>query len=267
MSQQQALLVTELGKPVTLSSSWPVPKPEPTQMLIRVTVTALNPHDQRARDWGLFIKDSLPAPLGSDYSGVVEAIGSEVKNFSVGDRVFTYGNMLAPGHVQNGLMQYAVADESYSAKIPDGFTDHDVVTLSVNIIASVIGLFQEGTGLGLPAPWTAEAKSFDYANTVLLIIGGGSNCGRFAVQLAKIAGVGKIVVLGGKEDELKKFGATDVLDRHGGDEVVQSRIKAAVGDDLIYAFDCVNLPPTIYVGINALSKTRKGTVARLIPSK
>ncbi|KAF1948707.1 putative alcohol dehydrogenase [Byssothecium circinans] len=266
MAQQTALLVTEIGKPLVKSTTWPIPTPQPTQLRLRVTVAGLDPHDQKVRDWGLWFKDDLPTPLANDIVGVVDKIGSEVTKFKVGDRVFTYGNIFDKGHFQNGLTQYALADEAYTAKVPSNLNDHDVATLPVNLNASVVGLFEESCGLGLPAPWTAEAESFDYANTTLLIIGGGSNCGRFAVQLAKLAGIGKIVVLGGKEDELKKWGATQVLDRHGGDEAVHSRIKSAVGDDLIYVFDAVNYPDTLYVGINALSSTRKGKVARLLPS-
>ncbi len=48
-----------------------------------------------------------------------------------------------------------------------------------------------------------------------LLLGGGSSCGKFAIQIAKLAGIGKIVSVGGSEQELKVFGATDVIDRHG----------------------------------------------------
>lgn len=96
--------------------------------------------------------------------------------------------------------------------------------------------------LEIPAPWTDQAKTFDYANTSLLVMGGGSNCGKFGVQLATIAGIGKIVVVGGNETELKSYGATHVLDRHGGHDVVLERIRAVVDDDLIYVTTLINPP-------------------------
>jgi NADPH2:quinone reductase len=265
MSQQTALLVGEAGKPVTKSTTWPIPTPGATQLLVRVTVAALNPHDEKVRDWNHWFKDDRPTPIANDIVGIVEKIGSDVTKFKIGDRIYWYGNFFEKGHFQNGLVQYAIADEAYSAKVPEHLNDHDVATLPVNTSASAIGLFDEVYGLGIPGPWAIEARSFDYANTTLLIIGGGSNCGRLAVQLAKLAGVGKIVVLGGKEEELKKWGASQVLDRHGEDEVIHTRIKSAVGDDLIYVFDTINPADKLYVGINALSSTRKGRVARLIP--
>lgn len=265
MSTQKALVVTSIGQPVTLTTR-PIPQPSPHQIQLRVTVAALNPHDHKARDHGLFIQESLPAILANDVAGVVTSVGSSVTRFKVGDRVFTYGKINDPGYTQRGLQEYIIADEDISAKVPEGFTDHDVATLPVNISAGIVGLFDQEGGLGIPAPWTQEAKTFDYANTQILIIGGGSNCGRFAVQLAKLAGIGKIVVLGGKEEELKKFGATHVLDRHGGDEAVAERIRGVVGDELLYCLDAVNPPENLYVGINALSNSRKGKVARLLPT-
>lgn len=127
-------------------------------------------------------------------------------------------------------------------------------------------MFDSPGGVGIPGPWTEAAKSFDYKNTTLLILGGGSNCGKFAVQLAKLAGIGQIVVVGGPEQELKGYGATHIVDRHGSEEVVLEKIRKFIpGDDLIYAFDAVNPPATQTLGLNALSSSKKGKLARLLP--
>jgi NADPH2:quinone reductase len=275
MSTQKALGFSAVGKPLELINT-PIPTPSPTQLQLRVTVAALNPHDYKSRDNGLFTSpEHFPHILANDVAGVVTNVGSDVTKFKVGDRVFTYANLEllskkavepgAPKHTQLGLQEHSLADEDYTSLIPEGFTDHDVATLPVNIDASVIGLFDKSC-LGIPAPWTEEAKTFDYAGTTVLIIGGGSNCGRFAVQLAGIAGIGKVVVLGGNEKQLKGWGATDVLNRHGSPEEIHARIRAAVGDDLIYAFDVVNDIHAQYIGINALSDSRTGKLARLLPN-
>ncbi|KAI9880582.1 MAG: hypothetical protein M1823_006726, partial [Watsoniomyces obsoletus] len=91
------------------------------------------------------------------------------------------------------------------------------------------------------------------------------NCGRFAVQFAALAGIGRIVVVGGDEAELKSYGASHVLDRHGSDDVVLSRIRDIVGDELLYAYDTVNMPDKLHLAINALSTTKRGQLARLVP--
>ncbi|KAF2119477.1 putative alcohol dehydrogenase [Lophiotrema nucula] len=274
MPTQKALIVKEIGGRVVEVSDWPIAQPGPKQVQIRVTVAGLNPHDQKGRDGGLFIKDNLPAILGNDVAGVVTEVGSEVTKFKVGSEVtkFKVGDRIfaqsAIDAVYRGkaLQQYALVEEDHAAKIPNGISEHGAATLPINAITAVVALFHPTAGLGLPAPWTEEAKTFDYAGTTLLIIGGGSNCGRFGIQVAKLAGIGKIVVVGGKESELKPWGATHVLDRHGGDDVVLKRIRDVAGDDLVYAYDCINGPDKQYLGVSALSNTKKGKLARALPS-
>jgi NADPH:quinone reductase-like Zn-dependent oxidoreductase len=72
-------------------------------------------------------------------------------------------------------------------------------------------------------------------------------------------------VVGGDEVELKGYGATHVIDRHGGEEKVLKEIKAVVGDDLLYAYDAVNPPEGQILAIKALSNEKKGALARLLP--
>ncbi|USW52943.1 Putative GroES-like superfamily, alcohol dehydrogenase-like, NAD(P)-binding domain superfamily [Septoria linicola] len=216
MPTQTALIVSEVGGRVHPVSNWPIPQPEQGQIQIRVSIAGLNPHDQKARDTGLFIKDSLPTILAHDLT----------------------------------------------AKISDTVNEHEAAALPTNVIASSIAIF-DPSGLGIPAPWSPEAASFGYADASLLIVGGGTNCGRFGVQLAKLAGIGEIVVIGGDEKELMEWGATHVLNRHAGDAKIVEQIRSIVGDELLYAFDTINLPEDQHIAISALSSSRKGTVARL----
>jgi NADPH2:quinone reductase len=129
-----------------------------------------------------------------------------------------------------------------------------------------VGFFDK-EGLGLPAPWSTEASTATFGDSMILIVGGGSNCGRFATQLAKLVGFGTIVVVGGQKEELKKFGATHVVDRHGGHDTVLQNIRDIVGDELVYAFDTYNSPPGQHLAINALSRSKRGKLARLTWSR
>lgn len=261
-STQKALLVTQINKPVVLTTDWPVPQPGPNQIQLKVNVAGINPHDQKARDWGLFIKNDLPAILTNDATGVVTSLGPNMAGIAVGDRV-VFQPDFSSNYPQNGLQEFAIADAGAFARNPDHISDDEAATLPTNLIAPMIALFVE---LKIPAPWTPEAEHFDYADVTLLIVGGGSNCGRFGVQLAALVGVGRIVVVGGRESELKGLGATHVLDRHGGDEAVLARIRDVVGDELVYACDAVSPPAGQTLALNALSSTKRGTVARLVPT-
>lgn len=188
-------------------------------------------------------------------------ISDGVGGVAVGDRVVSQPGF-APSSTQNGLQEYAVADVGAFAKIPEGTSDDEAATLPTNIIAPLVALFKV---LEIPAPWSDGAKGFDYAGTTLLVVGGGSNCGRFGVQLAKLAGIGRIVVVGGNEAELKGLGATHVLDRHGGHDAVLARIRDVVGDELVYAYDAVSPVDGQVLALNALSSKKKGALARLLP--
>ncbi|KAF2017834.1 putative alcohol dehydrogenase [Aaosphaeria arxii CBS 175.79] len=263
MSTQKAIVVNAVGERAVVANK-PIPQPGSKQVQVRVTATALNPHDQSVRDRGLFM-DFIdpPVTLANDIAGIVTATAPDVTKLKVGDAIFWQGSLL-PGYIQQGLQEYAIADEDFVSKIPEGFTINDVLTLPTNLIASVVGLFGTKTGLGIPAPWKEDGKSINYSDVTVLIIGGGSNCGRFAVQLAGLAGFGKVVVVGGSEEQLKPWGATHVIDRHGGHDVVLSRIREIVGDDLLYAYDAVNPDENQRLGINALSSTKRGKFARLV---
>lgn len=261
---QKALVITEIGKPVSLITDRPVPQPRPTQIQVQVTVAATNPHDHKLRDLGLLVSNDLPALFVSDVVGKVVALGSEVTKFALGDRVVSLAVLDLINYSQVGSQEYVVFDQDISIKIPDQITDDQAATLPVNLMAVFLGFFDEPT-FNLPAPWTKEAADFDYKNTTVLIVGGGSNCGRFAVQLAALAGFGRIVVVGGDEKQLKGWGATDVLDRHGTSEEVLKRIHGVVGDDLLYAIDCVNELDGQALGVNALSSSKKGHFTRLVP--
>ena len=254
-----ALVVTEIGKPV-VKVLRDTPTPGSGEYLVQVSIAGLNAHDAKSRDDGLFIADSLPSCLATDVVGTVTKVGPDVHDFKPGDHVF--------GQAQwNGLQELAILNVLPTRKAPVGFTDEQLATLPTNLITSVVGLF-DPSGLGIPPPWSESSKDFDYASTRLLIVGGGSNCGKYAVQLASLAGIGTIVVVAStrNEAELKSYGATHVIDRYGTSDQVVSHIRAIVGDDLLYALDTINPAPGQALAINALSNTRKGKLARLVTS-
>jgi NADPH2:quinone reductase len=260
---QRALLITEIGQPLTLVTDRPVLQPGPNQVQIKVTIAGPNPHDQLSRDIGLFVEEFLPVAITNDVVGIVTALGSDVTGFAVGDQVFGQANF-EKGGPQNGTQEYAVLDSDFTAKIPQGISADEAATLPTNSATSVISLFDE-VNLGIPAPWTSEAANFDYKTKWILIVGGGTSCGKFGVQLASLVGLGQIVVVGGPETELKSYGATHVLDRHLPYEELLGKIREIVGDDLLYAYDTANPPEGQILAINALSSTKRGRFARLLP--
>ena len=65
----------------------PIPKPGPKELLVKVVATALNPIDWKIKEFGMFIQH-YPFISGSDGSGIIEEVGSEVTNWAKGDKMY-----------------------------------------------------------------------------------------------------------------------------------------------------------------------------------
>ncbi len=76
----------EFGRPEVLKlEEVDTPKPKARQLLVRVRAVGVNPVDFKVRTYGQKSGVQLPATVGYDVSGVVEAVGSEVTGFKAGD--------------------------------------------------------------------------------------------------------------------------------------------------------------------------------------
>jgi NADPH:quinone reductase-like Zn-dependent oxidoreductase len=116
----QAIAYSRYGSPEVLGTvTLPRPDPKPGEVLVRIRATTVTAGDYRARSldmppgFGLVgrLVFGLLRPrrqvLGAEFSGVVEAVGSEVTRFAPGDRVFAY-----PGAGFGGYAEYAVIAET-----------------------------------------------------------------------------------------------------------------------------------------------------------
>ena len=87
----------------------PQPDPQPGQVLVRIEASAVNPLDIKIRaGQAAHARQPLPAILGIDLAGVVEAVGSGVTSFRHGDEV--YGMTSGVGGLQGSLAEYAAVD-------------------------------------------------------------------------------------------------------------------------------------------------------------
>lgn len=199
-------------------------------MLEYLLIIIVLPHDTYGRDWGLLIDQKLPAVLGSNIAGVIEHVGAGV-NFQLGERVFGMSNLDSSSSDQAGLQEYAILEANAVGKIPEGFSDEQVVTLPINLVTSWIALFTD-SGLDIPSPFALNTGS-NYDSVSIAILGGGTNVGQFAVQLARNAGIGKIIVIAGpsNQDRLMAMGATSVIDRHESREAIARQIQNLTGSN------------------------------------
>jgi len=170
----KAMLLTEYGGEYPFAErDVPTPEPGPGEVLVRVAGTSLNPIDNKIATMGtaLAFAPELPALLGMDMSGIVEAAGPGAARFSVGDRVFG-----CPGGVKGlpgTLAEYAVADERLLARAPENMDIVDAGAVPLVATTAWLALFDKA-GLS--------------SGERLLVQGGAGGVGHMAVQLGVHAG-------------------------------------------------------------------------------
>ncbi|KAJ3523451.1 hypothetical protein NMY22_g11437 [Coprinellus aureogranulatus] len=248
-THQKALLLKERFGDFILGDV-PVPKPEKDEVLLKVHSSALNPVDWKLGKYE-FLGEKYPTIRGSDIAGEIVEVGEGVSRFLVGDRVFTQG--VIGDNRQTGFQQYAIADTHCLAKIPPNLTYDDAATIPVAITAPYVGLYNMSPyGLGFDTPVRSENRG-KYHGVPILILGGSSAVGRFALQLAKLSGFSPIITTASLKHEatLKGLGATHVLDRNA--PFTEAHIKTITSVPISSIIDSISSPETQRQGFDILA--------------
>lgn len=174
------------------------PKPHPAagEVLVRVHAAAINPVDWKIREGHLefMLHHTFPLVLGWDVSGVVDAVGPEVRRLKVGDEVFSRPDIARDG----AYAEFIVIKESEVALKPKA-VDH--------IHAAALPL------AGLTAWQTLFVAGSLVAGQRVLIHAAAGGVGHLAVQLAKWKGAHVIGTASAKNhDFLRKLGADEAID-------------------------------------------------------
>lgn len=205
---------------------------------------------------GFLVDGKLPFILGGNVTGTIRTNGEAVGSLKEGDSIFGLADFFGPTPDQMGLQEYAILNADAVAKLPQGFSHEQVATLPINLVTSWIALF--GTsGLGFPAPFSSEAASFEYGSQNLVVMAAGASVGRFAVQLAAIAGIGKIIAVAGpgSKGELLDMGATHFVDRHLEPQELVKQIHAITGaEGVTHLYHCHGRDWTVDTALLARNK-------------
>ncbi|KAG6840149.1 hypothetical protein C0991_008586, partial [Blastosporella zonata] len=247
---QKALFLDNKLGPFTLRER-PVPKPGPGQLLVKIETTALNPVDWKIQKYGIFLQESdYPALVGTDIAGVVEEIGEGASGFAKGDRVHgAWANDLA------GYQQYTLTYAVTTAKIPSHISFDEAATLPVAITATVAGYYlSQPHGAGLTHPFDPSNQR-KYAGKPLVILGGATSVGQFAIQFGKLSGFSPIFTTASTKHEsfLKSLGATHVLDRNLSTPALDAEIRKITSSPIEVVYDAVSLPDTQATGYSLLA--------------
>lgn len=201
----QACIYEQYGPPdVVKLAEVPKPAPKPGEALVRVHAASVTTADWRFRAaafppvfWlagrlmlGLFRPRS--AILGADFSGVVEATGSKVTRFKVGDRVF--------GAASRGAHAEYVAVSGSGAMIhkPSWLSDHEAAAIPFGACSALMFL--------------RDFAALRPGQRVL-VVGASGGVGIWAVQLARHLGAEVTGVCSARNVELvRSLGAHHVVD-------------------------------------------------------
>lgn len=171
----------------------PEPKPKPKEVVFQVKAAGLNYDDI----WGMRgkpIQIPMPHISGTDAAGEVVAVGDEVRNIKIGDRVVSHGNIscricsactegreydckdrkiwgFQTGPLWGGYCEITHLPEVNTVKIPENISYEDAAAASMTLMTSWHMLVGR-----------AKIKP----GQTVLIMGGGSGMGTFGIQIAKL---------------------------------------------------------------------------------
>lgn len=194
----KAIVMTSVGAPEVLQLQ-DVPLPaitRDTDILVRLKAAGVNPVDTKLRGRGTYYPDRLPAVLGCDGAGVVEAVGRAVRRFKAGDAVyFCYGGIGGPA---GNYAQYAVLDACCAARKPASLSFAEAAAAPLVLITAWESLHDGGRL---------------QAGQKVLIHAGAGGVGHVAIQIAKIAGASVCTTAGSREKAqfARRLGADEVV--------------------------------------------------------
>ena len=195
----KAARIHQFGPPdVIVIDDVPRPAPGAGEVLVRVSHAGVGPWDALIREGKSAVPSPLPITLGSDLSGIVEAIGAGVTTFQPGDEIYGVTNPEFVG----AQAEFAVARANMIGRKPASLS------------------FAQAASAPLWSPLRRWQMLFDYAKAAsgqtVLIHGAAGNVGAYSVKLAAQAGLHVTATASAKDEPyVRSLGAAAVVDYHG----------------------------------------------------
>ncbi|MDV7243626.1 MULTISPECIES: NADP-dependent oxidoreductase [Rhodococcus] len=225
----KAVRFHEVGGPDVLRyEEIETPEPATGQVRLRVAASAFNAADNGMRAGFLPIPVVLPHVPGYDVSGVVDAIGDGVDEVAVGDAIIGFLPMERDG----GAAEYVIAPADAVVAAPKSIPLVDAAALPSVALTAWQALFDAGR---------LEAGQR------LLIVGAGGVVGKYAIQLAKRAGVYVVATASPRSiDAVRAAGADEIIDHTGTD------LRSAVEGQVDVLLNLAPIEPEDFASLVAL---------------
>jgi len=262
-----------------------IDNPGPREVLIRTGASGVCHSDLHFVE-GKY-RMHMPAVLGHEAAGTVEAVGSQVSYVQPGDRVIMCLSVFC-GHCENCLRGRpvlcdridVVRSRSDPPRLKQEDTpvtqmaelgsfaeqmlvhEHAVVKVGDDMPFEQLALIGCGVTTGLGA--VLNTAKVEPGSTVAVIGCGG--VGLNAIQGARLAGALRIIAIDAVETKLtlaQEFGATDVIDASGGGVV--DKVKDLTGSGVDYSFEAIGLKETAEQSFEILARGGTATIIGMIP--
>jgi NADPH:quinone reductase-like Zn-dependent oxidoreductase len=216
----KAIRQHEFGGPeVLVYEDAPMPEVKAGEVLVRVHAAGLNPPDWYLRDGFSSLppewrpKGDFPLILGTDISGVVEAVADDVTGFSIGDEV--YSMVRFPEGMfgdSRGHAQYVSVPAPQLALKPAGI-DH---AQAAGAPMSLLTAWQFLVDLGHHEPNPLQPHRHEpvpLKGRTVVVNGAAGGVGHFVLQVAKLKGARVIAVASARHESLlRDLGADEFID-------------------------------------------------------
>ena len=225
----KAIQIKQTGGPEAMElADLPVPQPKPNEAVVKIMAAGVNFIDVYNRE-GRY-KVPLPSVLGQEGGGVVSAVGSDVRDVAIGDRV-AYTNVLG------SYAEYAAVPADRLVKIPDGVSEREAAAAMLQ---------------GMTAHYLAHDTYPLKKGETALIHAAAGGVGLLLVQMARNIGVRVIGTVSSEEKAklAREAGADEIIFYTQSDfEAETKRLTGGKGVDVVY--DSVG-KTTFEKGLNVL---------------
>jgi len=204
----KAVIAHEFGPPESMNlEETPTPEPGPGEVRIAIRAAGVNFVDVLTAAGGYQVKPALPFIPGTEFAGVIDAIGEGVTGRKVGDRVSGSG-------FGGGYAEYAIRAAASTSPIPDTMNFVDGATFRVSSSTSYYALVQR-----------AQLQPGE----TVLVLGAAGAVGLAAIQIAKALGARVIATASNeaKRQLARESGADQAIDNAAADW--RDQIKALTG--------------------------------------
>jgi NADPH2:quinone reductase len=214
----RALVLQRPGDPFTLTEV-PLPTVGIGQVLVRIKASGVNPLDTKVRaGQAAHARVELPAILGMDMAGVVEAVGPQVTAFHPGDEV--YGMVGGIGGLQGTLAELMAVDADLLAIKPANLSMREAAALPLIFITAWEGLVDR-----------AQVQ----ATQKVLIHAGAGGVGHVAVQIAHALGAQVFATVSADKRKIAEgYGAVAIDYRTTTVDTYVAQHTGGEGFDIVY---------------------------------